>query len=168
MEEIIAFLKAFIEAENKFLLSLYGEINNNKYDAATANLYKFYAKGLSPGAGRPDPLPVSWKKTGTEKIKTIIKRSLFQVKEIEHEKFEVLFAAYLSLPSLYAKEDYFSIFYVSKVNDTLKLISKYDIVPESKKLQWEWTQGYQFDSFGGVKSVKKIMSPNKTRDLTDY
>ncbi len=182
MEEIIEFTESFIDAEYQALVARY----TNRDDAVLLEkkiiLEEYLSSDVKINLQRGSNTPDSWFEVGQRNLDNgkLIPRKLFQIKEYFHPTWGTMYRIYTSNPNWSApgRLSYRANFFVSLVDDSLKIISYYTpLLPfmgggrnsfKENGLVWEWESGIMIDELGKLVDVRKFLAPEQADALADY
>jgi hypothetical protein len=180
MDEVIDFLRDYIETEYQILLVRYSERDEQLFLGQLAQIKPFLAPGVESNLERPPP-DEDWFTIGKKMIAggAVAPRTLFQVKMYRHSEHGDLYRAYVSDTSRPRgkRSNYFANFFVAPVLQQLKIISRYDldILPDQKGerfeaqgLSWIWHSGLTIEELGTLIEVRKLQVPDESFALAEY
>jgi hypothetical protein len=181
MDEIIKFMNEFIKREYEAFVSSYTEKDEDIFEEKREAVDNMYYGKLGTIVNR-DPYPDElWFDQAESNMKTLRKRTLFQIKQYEHSEYGHIYGCYVSYPigwiikrpdgseSLEGLDSYHEILYVAyrtskATGETkLRLISQY--LWGSKK----YTYGsMEIEPLGEFKNIVQFQPPKDSNDLEEY
>lgn len=163
MENIIKFINSFLEDEYQAHTSYINERDKEK-QLNDANKHRAYfdLKMLNPpGFFRKGEINDQWfeERKNTE----VYKRTLFQIKEYDNEKYGKIYRCYLSNPD-YNKKRYYQCHFIAEIKGNLKIFSIYQIDISLKNLNtsikdWKIRGGEELKNLGKPTNIVKIEPP---------
>lgn len=181
MDEIIKFINEFIEKEYEAFVSSYTEKDEDVFEEKREEVDKMYYAKLRAIVNR-DPYPdEEWFEQAESNLKTVRKRTLFQIKQYAHSKYGFIYGCYVSYPigwiikrpdgseNLEGFDSYHEILYVahqtSKATGEMKLriISQYQW--KSKKYAYG---SLDIEPLGQFTAITQFQPPKDSSDLAEY
>ncbi len=157
MKAAIDFIRLFIEQEYKSLVVAQSERDVNKFFSTIEALSSYCVPGLALAfVQRPYKPADDWFKNEEDASKIWQRRKLFQIKRYEYSAYGDIFRCYVS-DTVAGKDTCFSCLYVARVEENLKVISKYSIDFEGG---WDYQGGIELDRLGDLVEVQKLASPS--------
>lgn len=178
MEEVLAFLEAFVKEEYETIIALHTEPNDDIFEAKCSRLNNLLVKDLDSELYRSSAKNLE----SVEKVlRTYQPRILFQVKQYNHPIFHELYQAYMS-STWRGSNHYFTSFFIGKVANSLKVLAQYNICNECNGTGWQddyhceecngfgwnWRGGFKLKELGKLVDVCKFQPPDNPTQITEY
>ncbi|KAB8139997.1 hypothetical protein F8S13_25965 [Chloroflexia bacterium SDU3-3] len=165
MEEVIAFIKDFIEQEYLAFRASALERDEEAYEAQRDIVDSMYGAGLTTEVNR-DPEPSEdWFADADRYLGDINPRTLFQIKAYDHPEYGTLYRCYVSSYSKWSPS-YSSSLYVARRKSGLRIIARYNIAENRK--DWNYRGGQRIEPLGDLIEVRQFQPPSDPVDRAEY
>lgn len=184
-ELVLDFLRKFIETDHQANIAEYTERDDNIFQEKVALIEKFYAveEGVYAGFHRSTGIEPEWFDLLEETGKLLTPRVLFMVIHYTHPELGDIYRAYVSGRFDYDNDTFDMILtIIEKPDKTLRIVSvdayclsccgRGRIGEEGcescDSTGWEHASGRQFEQFGHVAEVYKLVAPQDAVSLASY
>lgn len=182
MDEVMAFLREYIEKEYEAERASFTERDEAKFTERLVALHPYYEGNLRTGLSRPiEFTDAEWERRRA-KAGEVIPRNLFQVKRYRHPRFGDVYRAYVSFTKTYGAGTCNYSMFVREIDGALKVFALYhmchtcygtgsddgDACADCRGRGWTWATGHDFGGdFGSLVEVRKLQPPGP-RCLPEY
>ncbi len=159
MNEIIDFLRKHNEKELEYQKAICIESEFSNLDKLSEELREYYTffVVLSAPPFMEEDRKEWYEKDAEEYLLTLKGRNIFKINKYKHKKYPELYECYLG--HMDGKKMYFESFYVTKINNELKIISIY-YIRNRKELEKEYREGENLGKIGKPIEITKITPPS--------
>lgn len=180
IENVYGFMDAFATALYEATVAKYTEREDEPFRTKVRQVAQFLSHDVDVMLARPRSPDDRWFSVGKEMVqgKTIVPMRVLQIKEYRHPSLGTLFRVYTSstLNPTHKPLDYATNFYVSVIDGSLKIISRYDvdILPQEGArlvdggLSWMHYGGVVLDMPGSLIRTRKYQPPHSKAQLEEY
>lgn len=186
MDEVLAFVRKFIQQEYEFNKILHTERDDASMQAARAQIRAYFADDFAnfdqgPDYRRPSQPDNTFFEDGQLQFDRgwIVPRTFFQLKQYQHPEIGQLFRAYTS--SIHRSEPghngYANNFFITRQNNDLRIITRYRlhdprgrgrVMITDHGLMWAASGGLKIQTMGKLVAVHKLEPPDQPADRAEY
>jgi hypothetical protein len=164
MDQIVQFIKEYNEVEQKYYRAIYTDQQGDEIKQLREEMMQFFSYGHHlPAPPFVDILREEWFEEGPEEIEKLNPRYLYQIKKYTHSDYGELYKVYLGNEK--GLDDYYILYYIASIENTLKIISFYITDSEGG---FEYIKGKEIKGLGKPLEIMKIRKPTADYNIKEY
>jgi hypothetical protein len=176
IDEVVQFMKDFIQAEYECLIARHSEPDDQKFLAAYNRVVGFFSGATVGGLTRPPMTAADFARFAPQ-LQLIKPRILFKVKSFDYPELGELHAAWTG--STAGTPSYYSLFLIRPVDSRPRIVAEYGLCLECSgrdpdcsycSAGWSRSSGLRLDfkRVGSATDVRKLSPPQPAHERATY